>query len=212
MLRNFLLALLGAPFLILLAGCCGNGPCDCQDSLADALYFGFQTTGPNAFSRAEIATVYLARYDTTNLKISRDSLPLVLNQRVTNGLKIQIADKQNHVMPAIPVDTAGLLILNNTAPFSVASSNGKLSQFVYRLYVPQDSAGTFKKRTFTTYSFDRIRLVGRYKADGCCTCYENSLKRVRVLGGSFTDPNKIINVTESGSGSNRVPVVIQLTK
>lgn len=206
MLRNFLLALLGAPFLVLLAGCCGNGSCDCQDSLADALYFGFQTTGPGAFSRAEIATVYLARYDTTNLKVSRDSLPLVLNQRVTNGLKKQIAAKQ------AVVDTTGLLILNNTAPFSVASSNGKLSQFVYRLYVPQDSAGTFKKRTFTTYSFDRIRLIGRYKADGCCTCYENSLKRVRVLGGSFTDPNAIINVTESGSGSNRIPVVIQLTK
>ncbi|MGI4834385.1 MAG: hypothetical protein ACRYFK_13095 [Janthinobacterium lividum] len=205
MLRKILLALLGAPGLVLLAGCCGNTACNCQDSLADALYFSFRITGANAFSRAEIATVYLARYDTTNLKVSRDSLPLALKQRVDSTLKGRLAR-------AFHTDTTGLLIINNNAPFTAATAGGKLSGYRYRLYVPQDSAGTFKKHTFTTFSLDRIRVIGRYQADGCCTCYQNSLKRVRVLGGSFTDPNFITNTTEAGSGSNRVPIVIQLTK
>jgi len=207
MFRKLLLALLGAPGLVLLAGCCGNTACDCQDLLADSLYFSFKTTGANAFSNAEIATVYLARYDTTaSKKTSLDSLPLVRNQRVTRVLKAQIASKQQ------TVDTTGLVILSNNAPFAAATTGGNISRYRYRLYVPQDSAGTFRKHTFTTFSLDRIRVIGRYQADGCCTCYENSLKRVRILGGNFTDPTAITNVTEAGSGSNRVPVVIQLTK
>jgi hypothetical protein len=206
MLRKILLALLGGPGLVLLAGCCGNTACDCQDLLADALYFSFKTQGANAFSNSEIATVYLARYDTTRAGLNLDSLPLVRSQRVNNTLKRRLAGSP------INVDTTGLLIINNNAPFTAATAGGKLSGYRYRLYVPQDSAGTFKKHTFTTFSLDRIRVIGRYQADGCCTCYENSLKRVRVLGGNFSDPTAITNTTETGSGSNRVPVVIQLSK
>lgn len=206
MLRKILLALLGAPPLVLLAGCCGNNACDCQDLLADSLYFSFKTQGTNAFSNAEIATVYLARYDTTAVTTSLDSLPLVRNQRVTNTLKRRLA------ADPIQVDTTGLVILSNNAPFTAATTGANTSRYRYRLYVPQDSAGTFRKHTFTTFSLDRIRLVGRYQADGCCTCYENSLKRVRVLGGTYTDSTKLINATESGSGSDRVPVVIPLSK
>ncbi|NML66614.1 hypothetical protein HHL22_15510 [Hymenobacter sp. RP-2-7] len=206
MLRKLLLALLGSPLLVLLAGCCGNTPCDCQDLLADSLYFSFRTQGANAFSNTEIATVYLARYDSTRAGLSLDSLPLVRSQRVNNTLKRRLAASP------ISVDTTGLLILSNNAPFAAATAGGNISRYRYRLYVPQDSAGTFKKHTFTTFSLDRIRVIGRYQADGCCTCYENSLKRVRILGGNFTDPNIITNTTEAGSGSNRVPVVIQLTK
>ena len=211
MLRKILLALLGAPTLVLLAGCCGNTACDCQDLLADSLYFSFKTQGVNAFSTSEIATVYLARYDTTrSTKVSIDSLPLVASQRTTQAFRNQLAAKFTAAKQT--VDLTGLLILSNNAPFAAATTGGNISRYRYRLYVPQDSAGTFRKHTFTTFSLDRIRVIGRYQADGCCTCYENSLKRVRILGGNFTDPSAITNTTEAGSGSNRLPVVIQLSK
>jgi hypothetical protein len=199
---------LGGLLLVVLAGCCANNPCDCQDLLADSLYFAFKTTGPNAFSLNEIQNVYLARYDSTKLTVSRDSLPLPITQRTTQALRNQIAK----VVPGVNI--TGLLVLSNNAPFVAASSTAKLSGYVYRLYVPQDStvAGTLKKHSFTTFTLDRIRLIGRYQADGCCTCYENSFKRVRVTGGNYPSPGAILNVTESGQGSERKPVVIQLSK
>jgi len=162
--------------------------------------------GPNAFSVNEIQNVYLARYDSTKLTINRDSLPLPRNQRTTKALR-------RHLGVDLKVDTMGLVIISNNAPFAAASSTAKLSGYVYRLYVPQDStvAGTLKKHSYTKFTFDRIRLIGRYQADGCCTCYENSFKRVRVTGGSYL-AGSVLNVTEDGRGSNRKPVVIQLSK
>lgn len=197
---------LGGLLLVLLAGCCANNPCDCQDLLADSLYFSFRTTGPNAFSLNEIQNVYLARYDSTKLTINRDSLPLPRNQRTTKALR-------RHLGVDLKVDTIGLVIVSNNAPFAAASSTAKLSGYVYRLYVPQDStvAGVLKKHSYTTFTLDRIRLIGRYQADGCCTCYENSFKRVRVTGGSYPT-GSALNVTEDGRGSERKPVVIQLSK
>lgn len=199
---------LGSAFLLALAGCCANNPCDCQDLLADSLYFSFKTSGTGAFSLNEIQNVYLARYDSTKLNANSDLLPLPRNQRTTKALRSHLGDDL-HI-----ADTTGLVVISNNAPFTAASSTAKLSNYTYRLYVPQDStvAGTVKKHTYTIFTLDRIRLIGRYQADGCCTCYENSFKRVRIRGGSYPSPGNVLNVTEAGRGSNRVPVVIQLSK
>lgn len=199
MLHKSFLGLLLAPLLVLLAGCCANNPCDCNDSLADSLFFAFEPS----FTKTELDTVYISRRSIANPTQAPDSLPLPIITRRPTTLTAQIDSGNQRLY--------GLVVISNNAPFSQTTTNGNLSRYTYRLSIPRDApAGS--PRTFYTYRISDIKLTGSYLANGCCTCYRNSLKLVRVTGGS--NSNLVQTVTDDGAASSgrRTPMVITLLK
>ena len=155
----------------LLAGCCGSTACECDDAFADALSLQFSTdttgTAPTGFRASETATVYLVRipHDTT--------------QRPR-------ADTVQLIRPAAQV--ARPIILNNTTPFAQAG-NRKLDAYAYQLYLAP------ARRAAPTFSLtiDSVQLSTDFRAEGCCTCFENSRKQVYFNGTQtkdLTDPDR----------------------
>ena len=206
---KILLRLLLLPPLLALAGCCANSASDCQDTLADALYFVFTPTTiatDSTFSVAEVDTVYLLRYNPANAGATYDSLLLTqrqlrLNQRHTPLLaqKLQMASLSDTLKNTV-------VVLSNAYPFRPGTTGGKLSDYYYTLLIKDKSMqGTVPPKTYAFY-INQIALTGQYKADGCRTCYENTKKQLNVNG-------KLYDVTEpSGGGESSVPVPIPLTK
>ncbi|SDY06414.1 hypothetical protein SAMN04488069_105161 [Hymenobacter psychrophilus] len=156
-----------------LAGCCGSTACECDDQFADAvgLQFSADTTGPNptGFRAREVATVYLVR-------VPRDTA-----QRPR-------ADTVQLLRPVAQFSQP--VVINNTTPFTQAG-NRKLDAYSYQLYLAT------APRVKPSFSFvvDSVRLSTDFRAEGCCTCFENSSKLVfttrngQVIRDDLTDPD-----------------------
>ena len=144
----------------LLAACCGSTACECNDTYADAIGFNFSAdssgTAPAGFRIAEIDTVFLIR------------VPLDTAQR-PRADTVQIGRARTRVFTQ-PI------VLNNATPFTQAG-NRKLDQYTYQLYLAKTR--TAKQHTFD-YTIDRVELTTVYRADGCCTCFDNINKVVYV--------------------------------
>lgn len=205
MLHKSLLGLLLAPFLVLLAGCCANNPCDCNDSLADSLFFAFDKS---TFSPTELDTVYVSRtvrpsLSNPNPSSVPETLPLPWKSRVPTTLTAQINFNKQ--------DTTGLVVISNNAPFSQSSTSTNLSGYNYTFRIQKDAPkGT--PVSYYTYVVSNITLVGSYLADGCCTCYRNSRKLATVTGGSNTGLNLTVTDSLANSSGRRIPRVITLRK
>jgi hypothetical protein len=75
------------------------------------------------------------------------------------------------------------IVLNNAAPFT-AGGGRKLDAYRYRLFVVRRfPAGTVPRRDTVFYSLDQFQLAGKFIGDGCCTCYQNQGKQLRVSRG-----------------------------
>lgn len=188
---------------LLLAGCCANNANDCQDLLADALYFRLDQ---NTFRSSDIDTVYLAQYSATNSTTPVNTarlLPGVLSDSI-------LARQLRQAKIKLPSAT---IVLSNTYPFATASAGSKLSLYNYRLLVPRgDSArvrvnGGLAARPVYSFAIGPVTLSGRYNADGCNTCYENTKKTVSV-NGTFYDATETVFIT----GKLKQPVFILLSK
>lgn len=188
-MKNILRVLLLAPIL-LSAGCCANDVCNCDDLFADALYFSFQTSGPNAFTLADVDTVYLLRYASGSSVRPTDSAALVRSQNSTRPYTI----RQQLTSKNLDVNT---LVLSNTYPFA-AGQTGKLSQHAYLLRV---RLGDSRRNATYSYSINNFRVSGHYRADGCCTCYQNETKSAFIR-------NQYTDFTETAGA----PVVVTLDK
>jgi len=209
MMNYFLRALLYLP-LGLLAGCCANDACGCNDLLAVSLYFQFDTS---QFQANDIDTVYLFRYSVSDSTKAIDSVQLTRRQLVVNSK--QLLAKQQLTAP-FNTDSS-IFILSNNAPFSPTTTGGKLSQYNYRLSVPKGNslygtAGKPQRRTVYDYRIGPIVIKGQYKADGCCTCYANTQKTVVVRNNFLAVKNVFFDVTENngagGAGGQPVPILL----
>lgn len=201
-MKNTLRTLLLLPAL-LLAGCCANNSCDCQDLLADALYFRLD---PNTFRPSDIDTVYLVQYSATNGTTPTNTARLLPGILSDSTLARQLRQAKIKL-------TGATIVLSNTYPFATASAGSKLSLYNYRLLVPKgDSArvrvnGSLAARPVYSFAIGPVALSGRYNADGCCTCYENTKKTVSV-NGTFYDATETIII----EGRLKQPVPILLSK
>lgn len=213
MMKYLLRTLLCLPFG-LLASCCANDSCNCNDLLADSLYFQFDTS---QFQASDIDTVYLFRYSTSDSTRAIDSVQLTRRQLVANIKRLKDAKQ----LPATFNADSSIVILSNNAPFSPTTTGGKLSQYNYRLSVPQGNsrygpAGRPQRRPAYNYRLGPIIIRGQYKADGCCTCYENTSKTVVVstnflaIRRAFYDATEESGAGNSSSQPTRQPVPIVL--
>lgn len=207
-----------APLLALVAGCCANDACDCDDLQADSLFLVLANNRVNAdtvrtsFTRAELDTVYIQRYaperpatSTTPLQpagILSDPVAIVrAQQSVINSALLR---KLNKATP--PLAPSATIVISNTAPFAPGTTGGKLSAYNYVVTVQDRSTLT---RPAYVYNIENITLQGQYNTNGCCTCYENSRKEFRLRGPRNT---RLVDVTETGSGANKAPVPVSITK
>jgi hypothetical protein len=186
MMRKFSTWLLGLLVAVLVSACCGSVSCECDDTFEDAIYFQFNladSLGTTGFRAADVDTVVLVRYAYIDPMLPPNS-------------------------PAPPNDTARIIrtralvsapiVLNNNAPFT-AGGGRKLDAYKYQLYVVR----RFKKEGDVSntlepvfYSLDQFILAGKFIGDGCCTCYENQGKQLRVSQGKeFGRAGTILNVT-----------------
>ncbi|QKG56841.1 hypothetical protein GKZ68_09520 [Hymenobacter sp. BRD128] len=193
-----------APLLALVAGCCANSPNTCDDLYADSLYFQFDT-GPNGFTKAELDTVYLQRYTPARAAIpANGATPAVAATAASYSDPINIirakqgAGLTSGLRARLKKASLGdsTLVISNNSPFSPSVSGGKLTAYRYLLTVQNKPV-----RPGHTYQFavDSIQLKGRYNADGCTTCYENTFKYFQINSKST---NKVArDVTEKNGES-----------
>jgi hypothetical protein len=145
-----------------LAGCCANDTCVCNDLLADALLFNFKIgSGTGDFLATDVDTLLVTRITKpdprTNGKVSRETK--LLTYPLTSN-------------------TLGSFVINNAAPFASAGGTTKLKDYDYRIVaVRTDQVAGRKVISRFVFKVDSIKLAGNYKANGCCTCYENSGKK-----------------------------------
>ena len=173
-MKNILRVLLLAPIL-LSAGCCANDVCNCDDLFADSLFFLFKTSGTNAFTGADVDTVYLLRYASGASARPTDSTAVIRSQYLNQPQYVRTRIIKENL-------DVGTLILSNSYPFT-AGSTGKLSQYSYQLRV---RLGDSRRNRTYVYNVNTIRLNGRYSADGCCTCYQNETKSA-FIRDKYTD-------------------------
>ncbi|TDN37876.1 hypothetical protein E4631_16210 [Hymenobacter sp. UV11] len=199
-MKNLLRFLPLSPLLVLAAGCCANNACDCRDTLADSIYLTLNDDPAKgkAFTKAELDTVYLLRYNPLTAGRNYDSIPLtdtlrILQQQRTPLLAEKLALAGLSAPKAIKTNT---IVLSNTSPFAPGTTGGKLSSYYYSLVVKDKSV---KQTIAYTFAINQINLKGQYNADGCCTCYQNILKQVNVNGKTW-------GLTENGG--NPIPVVL----
>jgi hypothetical protein len=197
MLKSFLRYLSAGAASLALAGCCANSVCVCNDELADALYFSFQLGGAGGFRATDVDTLLVTRIThpdpKTNATPSRETKLLVL---------------------PLTSDTLGLkrdsLILNNASPFASAGRTTKLDAYDYRIVaIRTRQVGGRKVTARYLFKVSNIQLAGDYKADGCCTCYENSSKSFSV-NTVANDTTRLTQVNATASVGH--PVVAQLKK
>lgn len=163
MLRSIFTWFLLLSTAALVAACCGSVACDCNDSNADSIAFRFDTTSATGsrlpFKTKDFDTVYAVRrvLGDTARRPTRDTVAII---RTTQQAREQ------------PI------IINNTSPF-VANNNRRINQYTYKLYLVDS-----KKPKVPTDSVvvEKVDLAGEFKADGCCTCYENTKRIVYIKG------------------------------
>lgn len=164
-----------------LAGCCANDTCLCNDAQADALLFSFKIgSGTGDFLATDVDTLLVTRITKpdprTNGKVSRET-KLLTYSLTSNSL--------------------GSFVINNAAPFASAGGTTKLKDYDYRIVaVRTDQVAGRKVISRFVFKVDSIKLAGDYKANGCCTCYENSGKKFEF--------NPVANDTSTTSPTSRV--------
>jgi hypothetical protein len=135
---------------LLLSACCANKICDCPNEQSDVVKLVFDRT---KFSATDLDTIVVQRYPRI---ITRATKPETVTLFRT---------------AAQAYDT---LYLNNATPFAQAGSS-KLNQYRYYVrYLPTPH----RTRSQIVLAIDTVALKGSLDADGCCTCYNNTLKTV----------------------------------
>ena len=215
-----------SPLLGLLAGCCANNANTCDDLLADSLYLVLKDKADASipgdmsyFTQEELDTVYLQRYApampanptaTPPTKAQpagalSDPVVIVRAQQTRASLNSALARK----LAAANLLPTTIVISNNT-PFPTSTTGGKLSAYNYVLTVQDRST---KIRQAYVFTLKNITLQGRYDADGCTTCYENTLKTVLRQGPNSPKTDSTLTVTETQTKNGvKVPVRILITK
>lgn len=206
-----------APLLALLAGCCANNANSCDDLQEDSLYvvLANDPAGAGSFTRAELDTVYLQRYSPAKAAVpaigatlakaataATFSDPVAIVQARQTTVSKSLASR----LTAANFSTANTLVISNTTPFAPSATGGKLSAYSYLVKVHDLSV-----KGAPTYvdTLTQIQLQGRYNADGCTTCYENTQKTVVRKGRTTT---ATIDVTEEVKDGIKVPVAIPISK
>ncbi|AII50966.1 hypothetical protein [Hymenobacter sp. APR13] len=178
MLRNPFTWLLFFIAATALAACCGSVACDCQDSLDDAVSFSFNQTPGTArpFTLEELDSVFFVR------ALRRDTARRPIIDTV---LLVRIAEQRG-----------SNVVLNNAQPFGQRGTR-KLDQYRYQLYLGKRRAPTVR------FAIDSVQLSSRLQSDGCCTCNNNTLKRVFLNGNP-----QPIDATDPSGQDKAVPVVL----
>jgi hypothetical protein len=223
-MKTFLRYAALAPLLALVAGCCANNACDCDDLQADSLFLVLKdapsTDVPadtTYFSAAQLDTVYLQRYaPATPARPANGATPaqpaqpegplsdpvsIVRAQQTT--VNSALRRKLNKANPRLSPATT--IVISNATPFAPSITGGKLHAYNYVLTVQDRS--TLTRRTYR-FKLVNIMLAGQYNATGCCTCYENSKKQFTLIGRN----TRLVDVTESGSGADKAPVPVFISK
>lgn len=203
-----------APLLALLAGCCANNANTCDDLQEDSL---FLVLDPGSFTTQELDTVYLQRFTpAAPARPATNTLPPIAAQpEGAPSAPISIVQNRQTTansallrkLRAGNLKAASTIVISNTNPFGPSSAGGKLSAYGYILTVEDRSV---KPRTTYRYRLDNIILQGRYEADGCTTCYENTKKVVQLTGKTTPPP---FDATENNMKDDvKVPVPLIITK
>ncbi|GAB2777054.1 hypothetical protein HNQ93_001859 [Hymenobacter luteus] len=183
MRRSFLTWLLVLTTTVLVAACCGSVACECNDTYADAVGLQFSLANSQdslrGFFPSYIDTVYLVRNprDTTQ-RPRADTVALTRSRAVVFTQPI---------------------IINNATPFGLVTGR-KLNAYRYTLYLAKRRRAT---PTYT-YKLDSIQLSTRYQGDGCCTCYQNSSKKVFVTNQKGVSQQ--FDLTDTG-GNNELKTI-----
>lgn len=177
MLRTVFTWLLLAGAALVLAACCGSVACDCQDQNDDSFYFRFNldSTSTAGFRAAQVQRVYISRS-------TPDTIPLVVNgtRVVRNGIPrdtiVMLSDTAIITRPARQV--ADPVIIGNTTPFT-ARAGQKVNSSTYSIFVLRAPRDTVR------YQLTNLAITGDFEADGCCACYRNTNKTLRVDDSPF---------------------------
>jgi hypothetical protein len=182
-MKNLLRFLPLSPLLVLAAGCCANNACPRNDTLEDSIYLTLSDdpANPKSFTKAELDTVYLLRFNPLTAGRNYDSIPLtdtlLLRQQRRTPL---LADRLKSA--SLSPTKTNTIVLSNTSPFAPSTTGGKLSSYYYSLVVKDKSV---KPTQTYTFAINQINLKGQYNADGCCTYYKNILKQANVNGKTW---------------------------
>ena len=169
----------------LLAGCCANTNCDCQDERADAFYFRFATSGTDSFdAKTELDTVLVKRFA---LQLDAKGQPVLIKTKLATFE--DYADSLNAAgsfdLVTVVRATAArhdTIVVSNNFPFAQSSAR-RLNAYLYRIevrsapYAPKQ----YLKINPLRYEVKSIKLEGRFVGDGCCTCYRNTLKTATLV-------------------------------
>jgi len=179
-MKNLLRFLPLSPLLVLAAGCCANNACDCRDTLEDSIYLTLNDDPAKgkAFTKAELDTVYLLRYNPLTAGRNYDSIPLTDTLRLRQQRRTPLL-AQKLILAGVSAKKTNTIVLSNTSPFVPGTTGGKLSSYYYSVVVKDKSV---KQAATYTFPISQINLKGQYNADGCCTCYKNVLKQARING------------------------------
>jgi hypothetical protein len=209
-----------APLLALVAGCCANDACNCDDLQADSLFLVLKdgpSTGVPAdttyFSTAQLDTVYLQRYaparpantSTTPVTPAQPEGALSDPVSIVRAQQTVVNSALSRKLAQAGLTADSTIVISNATPFAPSTTGGKLSAYNYVLTVRDLS--TKPRRTYT-FKLVNIMLTGQYEADGCCTCYENTKKQFTLIGRA----TRTIDVTEPGSGADKAPIPVSISK
>ena len=198
-----------------LSGCCANNVCNCNDALADALFFKINYTSHRQYDATRKATSFSAN-DVDTIRLSRTTRPpagakdtlsfvrttesiIIARQREYRGSDTLIAatTTTNGGTTLINQD---LIVINNASPFA-STSTTKLSGYNYRIEVISNASG--RRTPLATYYITRARLEGRFDANGCCTCYQNTSKSYRLTARSF-QVDSLVATNNDTTGINKI--------
>ncbi|RZL08506.1 MAG: hypothetical protein EOO62_15175, partial [Hymenobacter sp.] len=198
-----------------LAGCCANNSCNCNDALADALFFKINYTShrqyngltPTSFSARDVDTIRIYRTNrppttgNTSGFIQTTDVVTIARQAVPGRISPSDTTIANEVDVATTTGTTrlvnqDLVVINNASPFA-STSTTKLSGYDYRIEVVQ------RGKILATYSLTNVALAGRYDANGCCTCYQNTGKTYTLTPRTLTSTTVNAGETDS-TGVRRI--------
>ncbi|GGG36558.1 hypothetical protein GCM10011378_11190 [Hymenobacter glacieicola] len=168
---------------VLVAACCGSVSCECEDAYADAIGFRFSSDPVAGFRAADIDTVFVTRVPRDPKQQPRADTTFIA--RGTDSVAVLTQP----------------LVINNATPFSQVG-NRKLDQYTYTLYLAKSRRAVPIYR----YQINQVELTTDYQADGCCTCYLNTGKRV------VTTDNKGVSqqfyLTDPAANNQLIPIVL----
>jgi len=91
-------------------------------------------------------------------------------------------DTAQFVTTALRPNSTDTIIIRTDKPFA-AAANRKLGAYRYEIFTPD--------KTTVNHTIDSLTINGRLEGDGCCTCYDNTLKILYFDGKAYdlTDPS-----------------------